>query len=1059
MAIYHLSVKPISRATGRSAVASAAYRAAEKLTNERDGLTHDFTRRSGVEHAEIVLPGDGVSETGALVHGGGPAWARDRSALWNAAESAEKRKDARVAREIEVALPHELTAAQRLALVREFSAGLAARYGVAVDFAIHSPHGHTDIRNDHAHILLTTRKVVEVSDDAPFGLGDKSALELENRKLEALGLPNTHAQVRDIRMVWEELANAHLLRAGLDVRIDHRSHVERGLEIEPTQHMGVHAVQMERRGKPVTRTRLDEATARRNAELIREKPEQVLEIITAEKSVFDRHDIARALHRMVEWGGAGAASGAGSGGGAEMFQAALAQVMASPALAVLQAEQVDAAGHVIAPARYSTRELVAVERAMAESADRMADGRSFGVQAARVETALARQDAAIRRAGGRGLSEEQRQAVAHITGRERIAAVVGLAGAGKSTMLAAAREAWAAEGYRVQGAALEGKAAEGLEESAGIASRTLASWERGWARGFDALGPKDVLVIDEAGMVGSRQLSRFIQAADAAGAKIVLVGDPEQLQPIGPGAAFRAVAERVGFVELEEIRRQREDWQRAASVDFGRHRTAAGLAAYDARGAIRFEDTGEAARAAIVRDVMEDMAARPAGTRLVLAHRNADVKALNEAIRAVRQERGELAGEVVYQTSEGARAFAPGDRVLFRENNRDLGVKNGMLGTVERVAGPEGSDGERLVVRLDSAQGPGQGRAVSVSMADYAAVDHGYATTIHKAQGATVDRAYVLVSGSMDRHLTYVAMTRHRDEARLYADRSEFSGVAALSERLSRSQAKETTLDYGQAGYAARRGIGIELRSEIVVPGRDQAPVAGQAARKRGMFDGLKLGAGTARGPVPVPVPVPVHDSAPPAQAQRAETLHQAVDRYARAYDDARRMVAQDLPVLEHQRLALREAGGLLDAARPGAHADLKSAVEHNPEMARALKSLTGPERAARLVEGIRHEEQVRRDPELRAARLVKMWNGLEAEHRRLKGWEHDAARGKVEDRMQALVAGLQREPQLESVLRTRQRELGIGPGSWLGRMLQAPSLAQGLAQGMERGRGLSLER
>jgi Ti-type conjugative transfer relaxase TraA len=1053
MAIYHLSIKPISRASGRSAVASAAYRTAERLTNERDGLIHDFTRRSGVEHAEIVLPGDQLSEAGALVHGGGPGWARERSALWNAAEAAEKRKDARVAREIEVALPHELTAAERLALVREFSAGLADRYGVAVDFAIHSPHGQTDIRNHHAHLLLTTRKVVAVSEAALFGLGDKSVLELENRKLEVLGLPNTHAQVREIRQSWEELANAHLLRAGLEVRIDHRSHMERGLEIEPTQHMGVHAAQMERRGKPVTRTRLDEGTARRNAELIREKPEQVLEIITAEKSVFDRHDIARALHRMVDWGGAGA----GSGGGAEMFQAALAQVMASPALAELQAEQVDAAGRVIAPARYSTRELVAVERAMAESADRMAEGWSFGVQAARVEAALARQDGAIRRAGGKGLSEEQRQAVAHITGRERIAAVVGLAGAGKSTMLAAAREAWVAEGYRVQGAALAGKAAEGLEESAGIASRTLASWERGWERGFDQLGPKDVFVIDEAGMVGSRQLSRFIQAADAAGAKIVLVGDPEQLQPIGPGAAFRVVAERVGFVELEEIRRQREDWQRAASVDFGRHRTAAGLAAYEARGAIRFEDTAEAARAAIVRDVMEDMDVRPEGTRLVLAHRNADVKALNEAIRAVRQERGELAGEVVYQTSEGARAFAPGDRVLFRENNRDLGVKNGMIGTVARVAGPKGGDGEHLVVRLDSAQGPGQGRSVSVSMADYAAVDHGYATTIHKAQGATVDRAYVLASGSMDRHLTYVAMTRHRDEARLYADRSEFSGVAALSERLSRSQAKETTLDYGQAGYAARRGIGIELRSEIVVPGRDRAPVAGPPARKRGMFDGLKLGGGAARGPVPVPVPV--HDSAPPAQAQPAETLHQAVDRYARAYDDARRMVAQDLPVLEHQRLALREAGGLLDAARPGAHAGLKSAVEHNPEMARALKSLTGPERAARLVEGIRHEELVRRDPELRAARLVKMWNGLEAEHRRLKGWEHEAARGKVEDRMKALVAGLQREPQLEAVLRTRQRELGIGPGSWLGRMLQAPSLAQGLAQSMERGRGLSLER
>ena len=192
--------------------------------------------------------------------------------------------------------------------------------------------------------------------------------------------------------------------------------------------------------------------------------------------------------------------------------------------------------------------------------------------------------------------------------------------------------------------------------------------------------------------------------------------------------------------------------------------------------------------------------------------------------RAVRRERGELADERVYRTTEGERAFAPGDRLLFRENNRELGVKNGMLATVERTHGVGEAEGDRLVVRLDSPEGPGQGRVVSVSMADYAAVDHGYATTIHKAQGATVDRAYVLASGTMDRHLTYVSMTRHRDSVQIYADRSEFSDVGALSARLSRSQAKETTLDYDRATYAERRG----MESEIVVPA--QAIASGRAA-------------------------------------------------------------------------------------------------------------------------------------------------------------------------------------------------------------------------------------
>src|SRR5690606_10386297 len=120
-----------------------------------------------------------------------------------------------------------------------------------------------------------------------------------------------------------------------------------------------------------------------------------------------------------------------------------------------------------------------------------------------------------------------------------------------------------------------------------------------------------------------------------------------------------------------------------------------------------------------------------------------------------------------FQTNDGKREFAPGDRIVFLENNRDLGVKNGMLGTVEAV------EPGRVIARLDgAARNLGAGtRAISVSMTDYAAIDHGYATTIHKNQGATVDRAFVLASGTMDRHLTYVAMTRHRDSAQLYAGR------------------------------------------------------------------------------------------------------------------------------------------------------------------------------------------------------------------------------------------------------------------------------------------------
>jgi Ti-type conjugative transfer relaxase TraA len=1010
LAIYHLSMKPISRGMGRSAVAAAAYRAGERLTNERDGVTHDFTRRGGVEHSEIVLP-----------RGSDAEWAKDRATLWNAAEAAEARKDARVAREFEIALPHELNAEERLEATRSFAQGLADRYGTAVDVAIHSPLGETDVRNHHAHLLMTVRAV------GSEGFLDKTSIERENKWLLSQGLPTSSMQMREIRQSWEQVANERLAGAGLDVRIDHRSHQERGLEIEPTEHMGVFATQMERRGVEVSRTRLDGDAARRNADLIAEKPEQVLTLITGEKSVFDRHDVARALHRSIDQ--------------PDAFQAAFAKVMASDALVELQAERVDQNGEITL-AKYSTKEMVALERGMADGALRMSEARSHGVDGANVDAALAVQDDAIRRgvaadATGQvargvmsesdrdvaidsaGLSDEQRRAVEHVTGGEQIAVVVGLAGAGKSTMLAATRDAWERQGYAVHGAALSGKAAEGLEEASGISSRTLASWEHGWKAGRGELGPKDVMVIDEAGMVGSRQLARFVAEAERTGAKLVMVGDQEQLQAIGAGAPFRAIAERVGFAELQDIRRQREDWQREASGDFARHRTGEGLAAYADRGGVRFSETRDAARAAIVADYMADATERPDGSRVAMAHRRVDVAALNADIRVARQEAGELARgegeqgrlgrEQVFETNDGKRSFAPGDRIVFLENNRELGVKNGMLGAVQSV------EPDVITVRLDGpARDRGEHRTVSVSTGHYAAFDHGYATTIHKTQGATVDRAFVMASGTMDRHLAYVSMTRHRDQATLYAGRDEFKGgMESLTARLGRDGSKETTLDYAQ-GFAERRGIAerFGVKSEIEVErygdgqerqrtsgekprgdlaratgvrgragdrhgdgGQAQGRVAGgegadradtgaeTPAAKRSMFAGLKLSGGRVerqeRDGAASERKGGASSGAPsPGSAEARVQLLAAVEGYAKAHQDAARMRAADLPVLEHQKLALRSAGAAMDKARPGSTQEMASVLKHESLSQRAMGDLTGPERAAQLVAGMDRERQ-----------------------------------------------------------------------------------------------------
>jgi len=222
VALYHLSVKPISRSAGRSATGAAAYRAGVKLVDERTGVIHDYARKRGVVSADIVLPD------------GAPEWALERAKLWNAAELAEKRKDSCVAREYEVALPAELNQDQRRDLALEFAKRLANEEGCAVDVCIHEPGKGGDNRNHHAHIMKTTRKV------EADGLGEKLETEKAGRKRK-----DDLGQVREL---WADLSNAALAKAGQVARIDHRTLEDQGIAVVPGIHLGPRATAIERRG-------------------------------------------------------------------------------------------------------------------------------------------------------------------------------------------------------------------------------------------------------------------------------------------------------------------------------------------------------------------------------------------------------------------------------------------------------------------------------------------------------------------------------------------------------------------------------------------------------------------------------------------------------------------------------------------------------------------------------------------------------------------------------------------------------------------------------------------
>jgi len=795
LAITHFTPQLISRGDGRSAVLSAAYRHCARMEHEAEARTVDYSNKRNLAHEEFLLPP------------GAPAWARqliaDRSvagaveAFWNKVEAFEKRADAQLAKEFIVALPVELSQGQNIALFRQFVFEQVLARGQVADWVYHDEPG-----NPHVHLMTSLRPLT----DAGFGpkkvavMGaDGQSLRTANGKIQYRLWAGEKAEFLEQRQAWLDLQNQHLALAGLEIRVDGRSFAERGIDIVPTTHIGVAAKAMQRKGGEAGRTidldRLAEHEAKRsvNAKRIEARPETVLDMVTTEKSVFDERDVAKVIHRYVDDAGS--------------FQRLLARVLASPEALRLDVERVDLATGARVPQKLTTREMIRLESEMVNRSRHLTRATTHGVREKVLAAVFARH--------GR-LSDEQRTAIEHVAGGARIAAVVGRAGAGKTTMMRAAREAWEAAGYRVVGGALAGKAAEGLEKEAGIASRTLASWELRWKEGGDRLDDKTIFVLDEAGMVTSKQMAALVETVSKAGAKLVLVGDPEQLQPIEAGAAFRAIVERIGYAELETIYRQKDTWMRAASLKLARGRIGAAIKIYSDKGKVIGANLKAEAVDRLIADW--DKTYDAAKATLILAHLRRDVRMLNILAREKLVARGAVGEGHDFRTEDGIRKFDAGDQIVFLKNDSTLGVKNGMLAkVVEAVPG-------RVVAELGEG---GARRQVAVEQRLYRNLDHGYATTIHKSQGATVDRVQVLGSLSLNRHLTYVAMTRHREDVALYYGKRSFAAAGGLSKVLERRDAKETTLDYtggrfyAQAlSFANSRGLHLVRVARTLV--RDQ---------------------------------------------------------------------------------------------------------------------------------------------------------------------------------------------------------------------------------------------
>ncbi|MFD9900956.1 Ti-type conjugative transfer relaxase TraA [Mesorhizobium sp. NPDC059025] len=999
MAIYHLHVKVIGRKAGSSAVASAAYRSASRLRDERIERSHDFSAKRGVVHSEVLLP-DGAPEH----------W-RDRERLWNDVEAFEQRKDAQLAREVEFALPRELSKAQAIELARDFVQAQFVDAGMIADLNVHWDIGEDGMPKPHAHVMLTMRSV-----DAN-GFGPK------------VRDWNSTQMIERWRERWAELANERLADLDIDVRIDHRSLEAQGIALEPQSQIGASAQRIEIRGvgddalDVADRAELHREIARNNGARILANPALALDAITQQQSTFTRRDMALFAYRHSD--------------GLEQFNAVMTALGSSPDLVELGS---DGRGME----RFTTRDMIAAEQRLYATAERMAEHKRHAIDPSDKAAALARAEQR-----GLMLSGEQQDALSHITNGQDLALIIGHAGTGKSAMLGVARETWEAAGYRVRGAALSGIAAENLEDGSGITSRTIASMEHGWQQGRDVLSGRDVLIIDEAGMVGTRQMERVLSHAAEAGAKIVLVGDPQQLQAIEAGAALRSLHERHGGAEIGDVRRQRNDWQRDATRDLATAKIGSALEAYRTHGMVHEAANRQEAREDLIERWDRDRQAQSNQNRIILTHTNDEVRILNEAARERMRKADDLGEEVSVTVDRGMRHFASGDRVMFLQNERRLGVKNGTLGTIEKV------DTRAMTVRTDD------GRSVSFDFKDYDRLDHGYAATIHKAQGMTVDRAHVLATPGMDVHGTYVALSRHRDSVDLHYGNDDFANPDRLAHTLSRDRAKDMASDYEAADparlYAERRGITfIERVAEII---------------KRILPERLREHVGRLYSPDQDSVREPARATAgEKARRDVAEPdIHAAQDREAilrKARTDALTRHARAIVAILNtgdvskpdQMRELNEARNAFETVRSDGWRDAEAAYTKDPRLAR--EAATG--RVNRAIRALQLETEIRTgrgrdariDPSHRAERFVERWQKLaqtsERQYRQGDIAGYKATRSAMGD----MAKSLERDPQLESILANHKNALGISFES--GRRLGAElAFMHGIDLG--RGRGIGI--
>ena len=589
---------------------------------------------------------------------------------------------------------------------------------------------HADAQNPHAHLLVTTRRVE----------GDQLAAN------KARDLNPAFRAGRDGRKwIPEAERMGELWAAHQDRYFREHGH---NLRVDPAGNIPQIRVGLKRRPGAPARIQANEIIQRQNREAALD-PERVIAALTRTKATFSEREVSTFLRK--------------AGLEKPRVDEMRSRVLGHASLVALWDTQSGERAE-----RWTTHAIRAQERQVMAEAGAVA----------------AVHHPTIDRAAPEWMKADQRQAFDHTLSQGGLKLIVGHAGTGKTAVLKASREAHERAGYRAVGMGPTNTVASDMRVKEGFKeARTAHSWLFRLNNDMARWDHRTVVFVDEAAMQSTAIAEQVLRHAKEAGAKVVMAGDDRQLGSIERGGMFTELVAAHGSAELTEVIRQKEEWQRQASRDLAAGRYGAAVEALDAAGAITWRENLDGATAALVGAWAQDRLADPGHTRFAFAWTNEDVDTLNAEMRAVRVGRGELRGpDHQLRTAHGTAAFAVGDRIAFTDTAKPDGIFNGETGTITHIRDRD------VRAKMDS------GKTVRWDPQEMNGFRHGYAGTIYRGQGATLDAAYVLHTGHWRAAASYVGLTRQRETIRLFVAESVAANQRELAEQVGRPEQRSASL-------------------------------------------------------------------------------------------------------------------------------------------------------------------------------------------------------------------------------------------------------------------------